>query len=167
MKSLLTILLSLGAFSAFADVNASKLPPNLLRHHQELCPEFDPSDSSSISINTLNGTAAFYLLTCERYAYNSLEKGYIIDNYGAINDVSVANVLADGSIIGTSDLMGATFDEKSLVLDTFYKGRGIGDCGSSSTYVYDLTRGKFVLTEARVKDSCDGEITDWPVVYKK
>ena len=166
MKSLVMLILSLSAFSAFAD--ASKLlPSELIKHHHLECPEFDPKDDSSVSMNTLHGTAAFYILTCERYAYNSLEKGYIIDNYGHINDVSVADVLADGSFVGTSDLMGATFEEKSLTLQTFYKGRGIGDCGSSSTYVYSIKFGKFILTEARVKDTCDEEMDEWPVVYKK
>lgn len=52
-------------------------------------------------------------------------------------------------------------------LGTFQKGRGMGDCGSSASYSWDSRNEKFVLEEARVKIECDGEYTDWPVVYKK
>ena len=100
------------------------------------------------------------------YAYNSLEKAYIVNDYET-KQVSVAEVSTDGSIFATNDLMGAGFDAATNTLGTFVKGRGMGDCGATATYGYNVNEQKFYLMEARVKDACDGEETDWPVVYKK
>jgi hypothetical protein len=82
--------------------------------------------------------------------------------------VAVAEVVTDRSITATSDLMGTAFDQASLMLSTFSKGRGIGDCGTSAVYKYDANSEKFVLLEARLKEQCDGDSeSDWPVVYSK
>ena len=62
-------------------------------------------------------------------------------------------------------LVNAGFDEKTLTLTMFAKGRGPGDCGSAAQWVFD---GKeFRLTRYRSMPVCAGLISDeWPVIYR-
>ncbi len=169
-----TLMFLLLTFSAFAEEKPPVLPEHLVAHHTAVCPDFGSSDGKwflravytlpqspySKQINTL------YVLGCEMYAYNSQERAYIVDPGGAITDVWVAEIDFKGNFTATNSLMGADYDPASQSLYTFQKGRGIGDCGSASTYAYSAEEEKFILKEARVKDHCDGDIeADWPVVY--
>lgn len=174
MKLGIILFLSL-SFSAFAET-AKAIPQRLLEHHLGMCPDFGtdvgknfardvytlPKSQYSPSIKTL------YVLGCEMYAYNSLEKAYILDEQGAITDVLVAEVDEHGSFTATSDLMGSGYDDNAKTLGTFQLGRGIGDCGASSLYKYSPDDEKFVLIQARIKNNCDGNVeSEWPVVYSK
>lgn len=167
---------ALSAFSLEASLTEGKIPQALLDRHSAVCPEFAsergkfmtrqvetlPTSEYSPYPNTL------YVLGCELYAYNSLERAYLVNFYGEITNVAIAEVSADRSISASIDLMGAGYDPASLTLGTFQKGRGVGDCGSSATYQYDLRSEKFILLEARIKEVCDGDIeAQWPVVYSK
>ena len=176
MKSLMALALTLSTISVFAsEVEISKIPADILARHKAACPEFATEDGKYLQRERykLPGSEyspeprTLYVLGCEMYAYNSSERAYIETPYEAI-DVSIAEVLGDGSIVATNNLMGAGFDEATQTLGTFQKGRGIGDCGSAASYKYSPENEKFVLVEARVKDSCDGEVeSEWPIVYKK
>ncbi|MGZ3788277.1 MAG: DUF1176 domain-containing protein, partial [Bacteriovorax sp.] len=115
-----------------------------------------------------SSTKKLYILGCEMYAYNTMEKAYILDANNDITDVYVADIDKDLAITATSSLMGTYYDEASKTLGTFQKGRGIGDCGAASSYLYSPTYEKFILMEARIKDHCDGDVEgEWPVVYSK
>ncbi|MFA6237586.1 MAG: DUF1176 domain-containing protein [Bacteriovorax sp.] len=159
-----------------ADDASFDIPAKLLARHTAICPEFNtergkyymkgeyalPKSKYSKETKTL------YILGCEMYAYNSLEKAYILDAKDNITDVYVAVIDHIRSITATADLMGAGYDEETFMLYTFQKGRGIGDCGSASTYLYNPEEEKFILMEARLKNNCDGDIeADWPVIYSK
>lgn len=175
MKSLIALALATVSLSVFANEAKIEIPADVLARHQVACPTFGTAEGEYLTAEkyTLPGSEyskaprTLYVLGCELYAYNSREKAYIVTPYETL-DVSVAEVSGDGSITATNDLMGAGFNPEDLTLGTFQKGRGIGDCGSSTTYKYSPESEKFVLIEARVKDSCDGEFeSEWPVVYKK
>jgi hypothetical protein len=58
-----------------------------------------------------------------------------------------------------------TFDEKTMTLSSFEKGRGIGDCGGEDRWVWD---GKtFRLAQVRMMSECRGvPLDDWPTVYR-
>lgn len=174
--ALALLVASLNAFGEEVIVTPVKIPQALLERHSAACPAFAsergkfmtrtvetlPGSESSKSPNTL------YVLGCELYAYNSRERAYIVDSYGDIRNVALAEVSADGAITASIDLMGAGFDPDTLTLGTFQKGRGIGDCGSAAIYKYDSLSEKFVLLEARIKEACDGDFeSEWPVVYSK
>ncbi|WP_241241804.1 DUF1176 domain-containing protein [Sphingobium algorifonticola] len=63
---------------------------------------------------------------------------------------------------GLPMLVNAGFEAKTSSLSSYAKGRGIGDCGSSETYVWDGTM--FRLTEATQMGECRGGwnwITTW------
>ena len=168
------LLLSL-SFAAFAET-APVIPQKLLEHHLAMCPDFGsdygkyfsrekftlPKAEHSASIKTL------YVLGCEMYAYNSREKAYIIDEQGVVTDVYVAEIDYQGTLTATSDLMGSGYDDATKTLGTFQLGRGIGDCGAASLYLYSPEDEKFILKEARIKNNCDGDAeSEWPVVYPK
>ncbi len=179
------IALFLGVFSlaassqvAFSKVieDVKTLPAEVLNLHVAQCPEFqgERSDMMSLEVFELpkseysSTTNELFVLGCDIYAYNSMGKAYIYNaTYKTVTPVAVADVMGDGSLTATSDLMGVGYEPETLTLSTFQKGRGIGDCGSSISYTYNATYEKFILSEARVKDQCDGEDTEWPIVYKK
>jgi hypothetical protein len=59
----------------------------------------------------------------------------------------------------------ASFDQGTLTISTFNKGRGLGDCGQAEEWVFD---GKtFQLVLLRSMPHCKGvESDDWPVHYR-
>lgn len=176
MKTILAIALTFSTVTAFADEASPVLsiPQSVLDLHITACPEFTKEEGKWLQRESYklpkgeysSEGPTLYVLGCEMFAYNSLEKAYLVDAYSTTL-VSVAEVMTDGSIVATSDLMGAGFNPADNTLGTFQKGRGMADCGSSASYEYKPEYSKFVLIEARIKDSCDGEETDWPIVYKK
>lgn len=166
--------LCLGLFTVLA--NAVEVPASVLERHELACPEFSSPDRGSYMTResyTLpkseysNKSSTLYLLGCDMYAYNSMEKAYIVDFFGQVTNVAVVEVSKDGAFTATTELMGAGFDLETLTLGTFQKGRGMGDCGSSAIYKFDISSERFTLIEARLKEACDGEESQWPVVYKK
>jgi hypothetical protein len=59
-------------------------------------------------------------------------------------------------------LVNASWSPESSLLESYAKGRGIGDCGSSESYVWDGVR--FRLVEASAMGECRGAwhwITTW------
>jgi hypothetical protein len=154
----------------------TQIPKTVLDRHIANCPSFNSERGQYLSKESFalplqessQSTRTLYVLGCEHYAYNTMEKAYIVDSYGDISNVALPEVGADGSITATSDLMGTSFDLKSLMFSTFSKGRGMGDCGNYGRYKYDINSEKFILLEARLKENCDGDVeSDWPVVYSK
>ena len=62
------------------------------------------------------------------------------------------------------ELQNVTYDPKTHTLTSVAKGRGIGDCGSNETWLWD---GKaFRLLRETEMDACRGVlIDDWPTRY--
>lgn len=162
--------LSLSLFLSLSTYAVVEVPAELSQRHIANCPQYngDMGEYMMKESYKLNKDDTLFVLGCEMYAYNTMERAYIVNSYGDIQDVAVAEVSKDGDISATSSLMGAGFVAESLSLVTSQRGRGLGDCGSSAEYKYSLEKQVFVLIEARVKDECDGNFEDeWPVVYKK
>src|SRR5262249_41945223 len=59
----------------------------------------------------------------------------------------------------------AGFDEATQTLSTFNKGRGIGDCGSTSDWVWDGQAFRMIRSKAMPECHGIGE-SDWPVIYR-
>ena len=166
MKIILSLAVSLASLSAMARTDV--IPNAIIDMHIVTCPDVSTKPGEMFyEVHKLTNGNTLYLLGCETYAYNTMEKAYIIDTLESVSAVSVPEILLDGSIGSTTDLMGASFDPATETLSTFSKGRGMGDCGSSAIYKYNNTYDSFALVEARIKDSCDGVDSDWPVVYKR
>jgi hypothetical protein len=108
----------------------------------------------------LGGGATLALLPCGGGAYNINSVPFVIrGGQAAVADIDYS---ADGSG-GAAMLTNAWWDAEKSVLGTHAKGRGIGDCGESATYVWN---GKsFVLVELRSMDECRGSI-NWLRTWK-
>ena len=62
-------------------------------------------------------------------------------------------------------LINESFDPKTMVLTSFAKGRGIGDCGTLTEWVW--TGSTFALLDASGIEACPGALPeDWPSVYQ-
>lgn len=59
------------------------------------------------------------------------------------------------------------WDDGTSRLHAFAKGRGIGDCGLINIWQFngDGSYGNYELVEERRKDNCDGENTEFPLVW--
>lgn len=129
----------------------------------ELLPEsFEVDLSSEYSPNYI---VTVYLVPCGVYAYQTDTQVYLVDPYGDTSQLSFVSF--DGGAFGAqSAAMGLRFDPTTRHFETFYKSRGIADCGSSSVH-YLNEFGTVNLKEFR-EQGCDPGETDWslwPVTY--
>ena len=60
-------------------------------------------------------------------------------------------------------LVNAYYNEEDGILGSFAKGRGLGDCGSGESYVWDGQM--FRLFEASAMDECRG-VWQWPTIWR-
>ncbi|SNZ21651.1 DUF1176 domain-containing protein [Cohaesibacter gelatinilyticus] len=67
------------------------------------------------------------------------------------------------------DAWNISWDFKNKNLESFFKGRGLGDCGSYSRWSLMNQNGTyfFNLKEMRVKDDCDGDYAGGPTKWPK
>ncbi|CAJ3719291.1 DUF1176 domain-containing protein [Burkholderia pseudomallei] len=64
-----------------------------------------------------------------------------------------------------NELTGAGYDSSRGELESFQKVRSAGDCGASTTWIFDGA--KFVLAEKRFQGACSGLfMDDWPWLYR-
>ena len=108
-----------------------------------------------------------YILPCGApAAYNSSEIVIAVNSDNsearifAIPSISEQGISAD--IIGP----GLQWDVETSVLTSFYKGRGLGDCGGNSALFWD---GEYytslILLEQYSKLECDGKYDEWPKIW--
>lgn len=113
----------------------------------------------------LDASNTLILLSCGAGAYNLSTVAYVA-NAAARRSIRLATFDAD---VGFSDgsgpklLVNADYDPVRRSLVTYNKGRGLGDCGSSETLVWDGAR--FRLTEASAMGECRGSI-NWITTFR-
>ncbi|MCA1197608.1 DUF1176 domain-containing protein [Sphingomonas sp. R647] len=140
------------------------LSPTLLNQlwTQSDCAENYSSESlPEVERYALGGGATLALVPCGAGAYNFSSIAYLVRD-GKVQVAgfdSAPGWTADGPAM----LVNVGFDLKTGELGSYAKGRGIGDCGSAETYVWDGTR--FRLTEARAMGECRGSI-NWLTVWR-
>lgn len=110
----------------------------------------------------LGGGKTLVLLPCGSGAYNFSSQPYILAA-GAKPLVAGFDFRPGMSPDGPPDLVNVGFDAKTGRLTSFAKGRGIGDCGSSESYVWDGAM--FRLIEQRVMSECRGSV-NWLTVWR-
>lgn len=113
-------------------------------------PEFIRLDAAS--------TLALIPEVCASGAYNFFYVPMIVGNDGKARDAQFDDAGAEES--GTFN---ASWDPKTRTLETGMKGRGLGDCGEWSSYVWDGTR--FRLIELNLMSDCRGSI-DFITVWR-
>ena len=102
---------------------------------------------------------------CSTGAYNVLHVFFIADEQGRGARKVIFPEPPGAKPAGYEELMNVDYDPKTRILTSFSKGRGMGDCGSDSAWVWD---GKaFRLLSERVMPECLGVSPDnWPSIWR-
>ncbi len=129
---------------------------------QSDCAEnYEGESRPDVDRHALGGGATLVLIPCGAGAYNFSSVPYVVR--GGKAQVAAFDSSPGFTGDGPPMLVNAGFDAKTGELGSYAKGRGIGDCGSAETYVWDGTR--FRLTEARGMGECRGS-TNWLAVWR-
>lgn len=126
----------------------------------------DPSERE-VHLFPLTNDKALMTVNCDMGAYNLYVLGYIVSRQAPykVDNLALTLPFKAGEDDQPPELINADFDEKSGILSTLDKGRGLGDCGVSSRWVFD---GKaFTLAAYASEPSCDGysRSGQWPVLW--
>ena len=131
-------------------------------------PACDPDvvkDQSEAEAWRLASGKVLFALACTQGAYNLSSALYLADaDGGGAAPVALPRppVLQADAVANV--VVNASFDPKTMRLVSFEKGRGLGDCGTSATWVWDGHA--FELLEASMLEACPGALPeDWPSVY--
>ncbi len=115
-----------------------------------------------------NGAQALVMLNCGAGAYN-LSSGIYVGQRDAKGKWSFGPASFDYGATGFSAeskiplLVNANWDAATQTISSYAKGRGLGDCGSSESYVWDGA--VFRLTGATAMGECRGSI-DWIPIWR-
>jgi hypothetical protein len=113
----------------------------------------------------LGGGQVFWGAACSEGAYNTLYKTFVADEAGGharLIRLPLAIASADGD---PTEVMNLDYDAKTGVVSSFAKGRGLGDCGEQTSWVWDGRA--FRVVEDSVMPDCHGVTADdWPSVYR-
>jgi hypothetical protein len=130
---------------------------------------FGSTQDTAYSLGTgPNGPQALVLLNCGAGAYNFSSGVYVGQRNSAGKwtfepakfDYGAAGFSVDSKI---PILINADWDAAKQSLGSYAKGRGLGDCGSSESWVWDGAM--FRLTNATVMGECRGSL-DWIPVWR-
>lgn len=114
------------------------------------------------------GAQALVLLNCGAGAYN-FSTGVYIGQADKSGKWAFAPAAFDYGASGFSPeakiplLVNSDWDAATQTISSYAKGRGLGDCGSSESWVWDGT--SFRLTSATVMGECRGSL-DWIPVWR-
>jgi hypothetical protein len=149
----------------------AKQPAGLAEKGRALCGESDPK-SKMEEMYALGGGQVLYEFSCPENsgAYN-FQSVYMV---GPANKPQAARPLSFRWTVKVGDLeqdgpqsglINSNFNDETMTMSSFGKGRGIGDCGNEEEWVWD---GKaFRLSQVRLMSECKGvPMDDWPVVYR-
>lgn len=157
------------AQSAKGNAPANALPPALLAQHalEQICQPLDELvHGEDWEIHHLTEDFVLYMVPCAAGAYNFSYSFYV----GTAGQESYARLLfvnyyGPYGWTGVDQLFNPFFDETTLTLTSFYKGRGLADCGTSGVWRWDQYA--FALEAFYAQDECDGTIEpgDFPQVW--
>ena len=103
-------------------------------------------------------------MPCGEGAYNLSTQFFLSDETGAgwRRAPFVRGAVAEAADFS---LVNASFAPADMSLSAFSKGRGLGDCGEASKWVWDGRR--FVLAERSAMGDCRGVPPDlWPTTHR-
>lgn len=138
------------------------LPKSVLAKFPDDCDKSISADMRDPIIARLAPGVVLWGDVCSVAAYQSSYVMFLADEKGR-NARPLVLTNGDGRKLEFPDI-GFEYDPESMTLANFYKGRGLADCGGSSTWVWD---GKaFRLTEETFMDLCRMLQPDaWPASY--
>lgn len=106
-----------------------------------------------------------YAPVCSRGAYNALYSLVLADERGGGARVLQLPLPEGFGRAAIGDPMNIDYNPETRMLTSFAKGRGLGDCGDETQWVWD---GKaFQVVVSRVMGDCRGvPFDDWPTLYQ-
>ncbi|RYY28190.1 MAG: DUF1176 domain-containing protein [Sphingomonadales bacterium] len=125
--------------------------------------EISTPDGLSVERYKLDAATTLVLIPCGAGGYNFNAAAFVLrGGKGAPAEFDVAPDWMEGDAPGV--LTNSSFSTADgMVLTSSQKGRGIGDCGSSQSWVWDGSR--FRMIEARVLGECRGSV-NWLTVFR-
>ncbi|WP_170984328.1 DUF1176 domain-containing protein [Rhodoligotrophos defluvii] len=130
-------------------------PAGIPAADDENCQAYDPLALKVNAISTVWGI-------CSNAAAYNFDYRFWID--GAAGPQELAFSMPGSRESATSVLTNPGLSESGRVLSAFYKGRGLGDCGTISDWVWDGIG--FKLLSYSAMDTCSGVAPDdWPVLF--
>ena len=115
-------------------------------------------------IEPLSATSILYALPCTVHAYNVTYRLYLRDigEIGGVRTLYFADYSDSTNWSGTDLLFNITVEGKNL--SAFYKGRGLGDCGTWGVWTWQQYN--YRLDRFAAQTECEGVTSDnWPVVF--
>lgn len=123
----------------------------------------------------LDANSTLYVTPCGMGGPYNLPYAVFLESFGSIKPL-VFPTMAEGGPSTMEVAYNLAYDDKAGTFAAFFKGRGIGDCGTYSTW--KLSTGaadtSLVLTEERVRDCPDevdenasADIENWPQVWPR
>ncbi len=130
---------------------------------------FGSTEDTAYSLgNGTGGAQALILLNCGAGAYN-FSSGVYVGRRNNVGKWTFEPAKFDYGASGFSDdskipiLVNADWDAATQTVSSYAKGRGLGDCGSSESWVWDGAM--FRLTSATAMGECRGSI-DWIPLWR-
>jgi hypothetical protein len=122
-----------------------------------------PPEGSEVESYHLPGGFALHIAQCFAGPYNFTQL-YFFERRDDLRLIYFADY-GDGWT-GTNQLFNSDFDPKTGSLGAFYKGRGLGDCGTTGGWVWSGY--SFKLVEFTAWPDCENgkDSEDWPVIYE-
>lgn len=124
--------------------------------------DYGDEDPLSNRAVVLSDAADLILISCSRGAYNFSDIAFVRHN-GTLAPARFDQVFSWGESRDMPFLVNSHWDPEAGTLSTYAKGRGLGDCGTAESFVWDGAM--FRLTERREMNSCRGSI-HWITVYR-
>lgn len=124
-----------------------------------------PDAAESLFAWRLGPDRLLVFVPCSRGAYNFSAALFFTDiKGGSPRPVELPHPAAPRDGVPPNILTNAEFDPGKMELSEFAKGRGLGDCGSQTTWVW--TGKDFELLSASLQTTCAGLVSDdWPNIY--
>jgi hypothetical protein len=137
-------------------------PPPALQAQLHGCDEDILDLGLDPQVARLTQGQVFWGMVCWRGAYNVVYRLFLTDERGG--DVRPLTLDYPGGE-ATSELMNISFDPKTQTLMNFDKGRGLGDCGALTEWIW--TGRRFEAAHQTFMPECQGVMSDyWPVSYR-
>ena len=128
------------------------------------CEELDDRPAEAL-IARLSPGVVLYAPVCSRGAYNAVYSLVLADDQGRGARRIDLPLPAGFGMARISDPMNLDYDPATRTLTGFSKGRGLGDCGDETHWVW--TGSAFQLLLARVMGECRGvPYDDWPTLFQ-
>lgn len=145
-------------------------PPGLLERHAMLGSCSDPvlaGGGARVWTARLDPWSTLYGVTCWTAAYNQGDRLYLVRNgdFRGLQPLSFAEPDGVDGWDAADVLVNPGYDPGTGTLQSFNKGRGVGDCGTVGTWAW--TGSRFSLREYRSEPGCNGRPQEaWPVIYR-